>query len=47
MKNKYYYLILPNKKVNFEAIDEVCREQEAYDKEYGVGGIPKILRPEY
>ena len=22
------------------------REQEAYDKEYGVGGIPKILRPE-
>ena len=29
MKNKYYYLILPNEKVDFEAIEEVFREQEA------------------
>jgi hypothetical protein len=34
MKNNYYYLILPNKKVNFEAIEEVFREQEAYDKKF-------------
>jgi len=34
MKNNYYSLILPNKKVNFEAIEEVFREQEAYDKKF-------------
>ena len=34
MKNKYYYLILPNEKVDFEAIEEVFREQEAYDKKF-------------
>ena len=31
MKNNYYYLILPNKRVSFEAIEEVFREQEAYE----------------
>ena len=34
MKNNYYYLILPNKRVNFEAIEEVFREQEAYEKKF-------------
>ena len=34
MKNNYYSLILPNEKVNFEAIEEVFREQEAYDKKF-------------
>ena len=34
MKNKCYYLILPNEKVDFEAIEEVFREQEAYDKKF-------------
>ena len=34
MKNNYYYLILPNEKVNFEAIEEVFREQEEYDKKF-------------
>tara|TARA_Y100000813_G_scaffold124267_1_gene89272 strand:+ start:189 stop:584 length:396 start_codon:yes stop_codon:yes gene_type:complete len=34
MKNKYYYLVLPNEKVDFEAIEEVFREQEAYDKKF-------------
>ena len=34
MKNNYFYLILPNDKVNFEAIEEVFREQEAYDKKF-------------
>ena len=34
MKNNYYYLILPNKRVSFEAIEEVFREQEAYEKKF-------------
>ena len=34
MKNNYYSLILPNEKINFEAIEEVFREQEAYDKKF-------------
>ena len=34
MKNNYFYLVLPNDKVNFEAIEEVFREQEAYDKKF-------------
>ena len=32
MNNKYYCLILPNKKVELEAVEEIFREQEAYDK---------------
>ena len=34
MRNSYYYLVLPNEKVNFEAIEEVFREQEAYEKKF-------------
>ena len=32
MNNKYYCLILPNTKVELEAVEEIFREQEAYDK---------------
>ena len=32
MNNKYYCLILPNVKVELEAVEEIFREQEAYDK---------------
>ena len=32
MNNKYYCLILPNEKVELEAVEEIFREQEAYDK---------------
>jgi hypothetical protein len=32
MNNKYYCLILPNSKVELEAVEEIFREQEAYDK---------------
>ena len=29
---KYYYLILPDSTLNYEAIEEVIREQESYNK---------------
>ena len=52
MKNEYYYLVLPNQKVDFEAIEEVFREQEAYDSANNKGttvmdSSGNIKAPEY
>jgi|TARA_B110000091_G_C13504166_1_gene345637 hypothetical protein len=33
-KNQYYYLVLPNLTLNNEAIEEVIREQESYNKKF-------------
>ena len=33
-KNQYYYLVLPNFTLNNEAIEEVIREQESYNKKF-------------
>ena len=38
-KNNYYCLILPKNKVKLEAIEEIFREQEAYDKKLEVSSI--------
>jgi len=34
LKNKQYYLILPKNILTFEAIEEVIREQETYNKKF-------------
>ena len=33
-KPKYHYLILPDSTLNYEAIEEVIREQESYNKKF-------------
>ena len=38
-KNNYYCLILPNDKVKLEAVEEIFREQEAYDKKLEISSI--------
>ena len=39
IKNNYHCLILPNSKVKLEAIEEIFREQEAYDKKLEISSI--------